>query len=110
MGKFEIFQSEKSQEFYFRLKAGNGENILSSEGYASKEACKNGIESVQKNASEKGNYEVKTSENGKSFFNLKAANGQVIGKSQMYAADGANAGIESVISNCAECSVVDLTV
>jgi len=109
MGKFEIFQSEKSQEFYFRLKAGNGETILSSEGYSSKEACKNGIESCQKNAGDKGNFEMKTSENGKSFFNLKAANGQVIGKSQMYAANGASAGVDSVMSNCADSSIEDLT-
>ncbi len=46
--KFEIYNDSKD-EFRFRLKAKNGENILSSEGYSSKASCKNGIESVQKN-------------------------------------------------------------
>ena len=32
MGKFEIYK-DKKEEFRFRLKAGNGQNILASEGY-----------------------------------------------------------------------------
>ena len=32
-------------------------------------------------------YERKTASNGKAFFNLKAANHQVIGTSQMYATE-----------------------
>ncbi len=47
--KFEIYE-DKSGEFRFRLVARNGENILASEGYSSKSACKNGIESVVNNA------------------------------------------------------------
>lgn len=47
--KFEIYL-DKAEEFRFRLKASNGEIILASEGYASKAGCKNGIESVRKNA------------------------------------------------------------
>jgi len=110
MGKFEIFKSEGSGDHYFRLKAGNGEIILSSEGYESKESCQNGIESVKKNAKDKGNFEVKASQDGKTFFNLKAANGQVVGKSQMYSSEsGCANGVESVMKNCVESEVVDLT-
>jgi len=47
--KFEIYV-DKAGEFRFRLKAKNGEPILASEGYKSKAGCKNGIESVKKNA------------------------------------------------------------
>ena len=47
--KFEIYL-DKAKKFRFRLKASNGEIILASEGYASKDGCKNGIESVRKNA------------------------------------------------------------
>ena len=47
--KFEIYQ-DKAGEFRFRLKAKNGEPVLASEGYASKDGCKNGIASVRKNA------------------------------------------------------------
>ncbi|TQL44977.1 hypothetical protein FB562_2386 [Homoserinimonas aerilata] len=49
-GKFELY-TDKGGEFRFRLKAGNGEVIaLSSEGYTTKAAAKNGIESIRKNA------------------------------------------------------------
>lgn len=47
--KFEIYNDKKG-EFRFRLKATNGEIILASEGYTAKASCKNGIESVKKNA------------------------------------------------------------
>ena len=47
--KFEVY-TDKKGEFRFRLKATNGEIILSSEGYAKKASCLNGIESVRKNA------------------------------------------------------------
>lgn len=47
--KFELYQDKKG-EFRFRLKARNGEIIAVSEGYAVRAGCKNGIESVRKNA------------------------------------------------------------
>ena len=47
--KFEVY-TDKKGEFRFRLKATNGEIILSSEGYVKKASCLNGIESVRKNA------------------------------------------------------------
>lgn len=49
--KFEIYE-DKAGEFRFRLKARNGEIILSSEGYKAKASCKNGVESVRKNAAD----------------------------------------------------------
>lgn len=48
-GKFELY-TDKSGEYRFRLKAGNGEVIATSEGYSSKAGALNGIESVQRNA------------------------------------------------------------
>ena len=47
--KWEIYL-DKAGEYRFRLKASNGENILGSQGYTTKSACKNGIESIAKNA------------------------------------------------------------
>ncbi len=47
--KFEVYTDTKKQ-FRFRLKAGNGEIIATSEGYTTKKSCMNGIESVKKNA------------------------------------------------------------
>ena len=48
-GKFEVWV-DKAGEYRFRLKAPNGEVIATGEGYSSKAACMNGIESVKKNA------------------------------------------------------------
>jgi hypothetical protein len=46
---FEVFK-EASGQFRFRLRAPNGETIASGEAYTTKEACMDGIKSVQKNA------------------------------------------------------------
>ena len=42
-GKFELYK-DKAGEFRFRLKAGNGETILASEGYKQKSSAMNGID------------------------------------------------------------------
>lgn len=47
--KFEIY-TDKAGEFRFRLTAKNGQTIAASEGYKSLASCKNGVESVKKNA------------------------------------------------------------
>lgn len=102
--------TKKNGEFQFNLKAGNGEIILSSEGYTAKASCLNGIESVRKNAPDDNRYERKEAKNGKFFFNLKAANGQIIGTSEMYeTAAGRDKGIESVKRNAPDATVEDLT-
>jgi uncharacterized protein YegP (UPF0339 family) len=109
MSKFEITK-RKNGEYQFNLKAGNGEIILTSEGYAGKDGCKNGIASVQKNAPLDERYERLTAKNGKPYFNLKAANGQIIGNSEMYSGEAArDKGIASVKKNAPTATIVDLT-
>ncbi len=49
--KFEIYL-DKAGEFRFRLRAKNGQIIAASEGYKKKDSCKNGIDSVCRNAPE----------------------------------------------------------
>ena len=99
MGKFEI-KKDKANQFRFNLKSGNGQVILSSQMYASKSGAVNGIESVQNNCGDDKCFERKTAANGKFHFNIKSTNGQIIGSSQMYAAEaGMNNGIESVRTN-----------
>ncbi len=95
---FELKQS--GDQYHFVLKAANGQVILSSQMYASKSGAMNGIESVKKNCGDDNCFERKTAKNGKFHFNLKSTNGQIIGSSQMYAAEsGMNNGIESVKKN-----------
>jgi len=107
MGKF-VIKTRKDGEFQFNLKAGNGQDILVSEGYTTKASCNNGIESVKKNAPNDDRYERKTSTNNKFYFTLKATNGQVIGQSEMYESKASmENGIESVKKNAPDAEVVD---
>ncbi|MCW8885355.1 MAG: YegP family protein [Motiliproteus sp.] len=107
-GKFELYQ-DKGGDYRFRLKAGNGENIGTSQGYKAKTGATNGIESVKKNASEASLYEVFEGKSGKFYFNLKAANHQVILSSQGYANEaGAKKGTEAVMRAAPEAKVVEV--
>ncbi len=106
-GKFELKVSSNGK-YHFNLKAGNGQIILSSEMYESKSAAENGIASVSKNAGDDARYERKVSSNGKPYFNLKASNGQVIGKSEMYESEASmENGIESVKKNAPDAETVE---
>lgn len=107
--KFEIYKARDDQ-FYFRLFATNGQNILSSEGYSAKANCQNGIESVKHNAADSANFETKQAADGRYYFNLLAANKQVIGTSQMYANKrNCTEGIQSVQKNAPLAPVEDST-
>lgn len=83
MSKFTIFKGINGN-YYFNLKASNGEKVLSSEGYLNKISCQNGIASVKENSKYDSRYEKKTSINSKFYFVLKASNGLVIGTSELY--------------------------
>ena len=108
MAKFEI-TTRKNGEFQFNLKASNGEIILTSEGYTTKAACLNGVESVKKNSAFEERFDKLVAKNGKPYFNLKATNGQIIGQSQMYASErNRNNGIASVMKNAPVAEVVEL--
>lgn len=108
-GWFELSKSSDGQ-YRFTLKAGNAETILNSELYTTRASAENGISSVQTNSPLDERYEKKTSSNGKPFFNLKAANHQVIGTSQMYSSDSArDAGIDSVKANGTTTTIKDNT-
>jgi uncharacterized protein len=108
MGKFVIKKATNGQH-YFNLKAGNGEIILtSSEQYTTKAACNKGIDSVKTNAPNDSRYDRKTATNGEYYFTHKAANGEIIGKSQMYdAPSGREKGIESVKANAPDAPVTE---
>ena len=108
-GWYELSKSSDGQ-FHFVLKAGNAEIILTSERYTAKNSAENGIASVQANCGIDGRYELKTSSSGKAFFNLKAANSQIIGTSQMYAsAQSRDNGIESIKTNGTSKTIKDNT-
>ncbi len=107
---FEIYQSESTKKFHFRLKAGNGEIILTGQGYKDKGGCENGVDSVKTNGTDESKFEIKEAKDGRHYFVLKAGNGQIIGQSQMYKSEsGLKNGIASVGKNCTTDKIKDLT-
>lgn len=106
-GWFEISKA-KDEQFRFVLKAGNAETILTSELYKAKGSAENGIASIQANCSDDARYDRKSSANGKFYFNLQAANHQIIGTSQMYASEASrDNGIASVKTNGSSKTIKD---
>ncbi|MCI5565809.1 MAG: YegP family protein [Clostridiales bacterium] len=116
MGKFII--REKNEKYSFRLKAGNGEVIATSQLYKSLQTCKAGIASVAQNApiaaledqtvegfqtQKHPKFEVYLDNAGEYRFRLKAKNGQNIAASEGYKAlQSCLNGIESVRKNAAD--------
>ena len=81
--KFQVFKSTASGQYYYRLRASNGEIILNGEGYKTKQSCLEGIASVKLNAPYDNRYDRKDSYMNYTF-NLKAGNGEIIGRSENY--------------------------
>jgi uncharacterized protein YegP (UPF0339 family) len=95
--RFEIFAGKDGQS-YFHLIAGNGQKVLSSEGYASATGAKSGIATVKTNGVVESRYLLRESSDGRYYFVLVAGNGQIIGISQMYTtAASAKAGITATM-------------
>ncbi|MDP1829099.1 MAG: YegP family protein [Archangium sp.] len=95
--RFETFKG-LSGKYYFHLKANNGQIVLQSQAYTTKAAATNGVTSVKTNGAILARFQVRAAADGQSYFVLKAANGAVIGRSEMYStASNATAGITAVI-------------
>ena len=110
MGKF-VITKRVTGDFQFSLKAGNGETILSSEGYSTKSNCQNGIDSVKRNAPDENKYDLKIAANGKFYFTLEAVNGQTIGISELYENEtGRNHAILSVKTHAPGAIIQDATI
>ena len=107
--RFELRKSSDGQ-FMFNLIAPNGEVILTSERYTAKSSAEDGIDSVKTNAPLDERYDRRTSTSNEPYFVLKAANGEIIGRSEMYSSTGAmENGIASVKKNAPEAGVDDVT-
>lgn len=105
---FEVKQNKKGL-FEFTLKARNGQKILVSEGYTTKVACENAIESVRRNSLMENRFEKITSSKGEFYFYLKAPNGQIIGTSNYYESTASrDNGIASVMKNAPDAEIAYL--
>lgn len=107
MGKYQIKRTSNGQ-FRWTLKASNGEIIITSEAYTTKQNCINGINSSKICVSE-SNFQRKTSISGQPYFNQIANNYQVLGTSEMYSSSsGRDNGIDSVKRNAPSADIEDL--
>lgn len=108
MGKY-VLKKATNGQFMFNLHAGNEQVILTSELYTQKHSAESGIASVKVNSAIDSRYAKLTSSSGQPYFNLKAANGEIIGTSEMYSSLGArDNGIASVKTNGPNSGTVDL--
>ena len=120
MGKFII--KNTNTVIKFDLKAGNGEVIATSEVYTTEAACRNGIDSVVRNAPiasiedqtvegyevcKHPKFEVYLDKAGEYRFRLKATNGQIIAVGEGYKAKASCFnGIDSVKRNASDSPIV----
>ena len=121
MGKFVVRAVPSGIKF--DLKATNGQVIATSEVYTTEAACRNGIESVMKNApianvedqtvegyaeQKHPKFEIYADKAGEFRFRLKATNGQVIAVSEGYTtmANCTN-GVASVKKNAVDAEIVE---
>ncbi len=122
MGKFVI--KEAKTGLMFNLKANNGEVIATSEIYSGEPACRNGIDSVKRNAPiapiedqtvadyevcKNPKFEVYQDKAGEFRFRLKAANGQIIATGEGYKSkSGCLNGIDSIKRNAPDAAIETL--
>jgi uncharacterized protein YegP (UPF0339 family) len=98
-GCFELNKSSDGQ-YRFLLKADGGETLLTSELYRAKDSAEGGFASVRANGPLDARYEKKVASNGKPFFNLQAANHQVIATSPMFATEQARDAAIAAVKAC----------
>lgn len=108
-GVFELKQTNNGQ-FMFNLRAGNGEVILTSPLYRTKEYAEAAIGSVRANAPLDARYERRTANPGEPYFVLKTGSGEVLGRSELYSSGQAmENGIASVQRNAPGAAARDLS-
>lgn len=107
-GKY-ILRNSKAGKFSFKLVDDNEQILMTSEIYESKAAALNGIESCQKNGISEARFERKLSIANEPYFVLKATNGQIIGKSQIYSSAATMENELALVKANAASAVVDST-
>lgn len=108
MSKFTIFQARNGQ-YYWRLKAANGETLCHSEGYTAKQSAQRGIESCKLNALT-GKYTVFQGNDAQFYWNLKATNGEILCHSEGYTTkQSAEYGVDACKRSAPAARIVDET-
>ena len=105
--KFQVFRGFDG-EYYFHLRANNGEIVLQSQPYTRRASAIDGTTSVRTNGTDATRYEIRDAANGEAYFVLKAGNGQIIGVSETYySRSNAQRGADTVAQLIADGTIVD---
>jgi uncharacterized protein YegP (UPF0339 family) len=96
--RFETFKGA-DDKFYFNMRAKNGQVVLSSQAYTSKQNANKGVRAVIANGDQTARYEVLEARDGQWYFRLKATgNNEIIGRSETYVSkSNAERGRDTVI-------------
>jgi uncharacterized protein len=106
-GKFEL-KVTPTRKFFFNLKAGSGQIILTSELYETKEGALKGIDIIKKNATNESSFARLTSVKGFPYFILKARNGMEMGRSEAYRSETAMENDIQAVKQNANAEIVSL--
>jgi len=108
MAKYKIKRAVNFQ-YYWVFEASNGETILTSETYTTKDSCRNGIYSSKVSVND-SNFDRRNSINNQYYFNQRANNYQVLGTSETYTTTYSREhAIDIVKSEAPAASIEDLT-
>jgi uncharacterized protein YegP (UPF0339 family) len=103
-------QQDQQRQVHVQPEGRQRDRRADQSAYEAKAGALQGIESVRVNAALGERFERLNSTQESPYFTLKAANGQVIGRSQMYASLASmETGIASVAKNAPGAPTVDLT-
>lgn len=96
MGKYHV-QKASNGQYFWNLRADNGERILQSQMYTTKGAAFGGISSCKENSPHDDRYQRLNATNGQPYFVLRAKNNEPIGSSETYSSPAAR---ETGIASC----------
>lgn len=97
---FDLWQTDGLH--FFHVASGNGEVLLSSEGYASRTSALNGVLAVLDHGDDPARYRVTVGADGQSYVALTAANGEIVAVTEGYASAGnARRAIDACVASIA---------
>jgi len=99
-------KSSANEPFSFSFVDSEGKMIVKSENYKAKDSALKGISAVKRNCTIDQRYVLKESANGKYFFNIKSANGQVVASSAMFSnVEDRTAAINNFKNRAPDCAI-----
>lgn len=98
--------TEKDSAFFFRLKASNGEPLITSEEYTTLRGAQQGIDTFKSNIA-RGNFKISITRKGKFIVKLLTNQGNLLAQGEKYATRSQAMSAVSSIKRFAETAVTD---